>query len=269
MESKEKIKLSDIKINPKNPRLIRDKKFQSLVESIKRDPEFLEKRGIVHANGIILGGNQRYMAIKEALKDNVFRESLGLEENTIPVSWVQDASDWPEAKRQRFVIVDNGQWGEWDFDILANEWDDLPLADWGIDLPEDWLTSDTGKDEQEINDTYTNKIIVPIYEPKGEKPTIKELIDRDKTKQLIAEIDNAGLPKDITEFLKLAAERHTAFHFRKIAEFYCHSDIKIQELMEKSGLVIIDFKKAIEYGFVNLTEQLGKLADIEESEDDV
>jgi len=68
VKSKEKIKLSDIKINPKNPRLIRDKKFQSLVESIKRDPEFLEKRGIVHANGIILGGNQRYMAIKEALK---------------------------------------------------------------------------------------------------------------------------------------------------------------------------------------------------------
>jgi len=58
---------------------------------------------------------------------------------------VQDASDWPEAKRQRFVIVDNGQWGEWDFDILANEWDDLPLADWGIDLPEDWLKDEPGE----------------------------------------------------------------------------------------------------------------------------
>ncbi len=144
------VKLSSIKRNPNNPRVIRNESFRSLVESIKRDPEYLEKRGIVIADGMILGGNQRYLAIKEALKDDSFRESLGLQKGEIPASWVVDASEWPEEKRRRFIIVDNGMWGEWDFDILANEWSDLPLIDFGVNLPEDWLAGDTGIGEPEL-----------------------------------------------------------------------------------------------------------------------
>jgi len=139
----ETVKITAFRLNKDNPRLIRDGKFRSLVESIKRDPEFLEKRGIVHADGVILGGNQRYMAIKEALKDDAFRSSIGLEKGFIPASWVQDASDWPEEKRRRFVIVDNGSWGEWDFDLLANGFDDLQLADFGVDIPKDWKEPET------------------------------------------------------------------------------------------------------------------------------
>ncbi|MDD5414633.1 MAG: hypothetical protein PHH96_07405 [Smithellaceae bacterium] len=138
----EKIKLASIKLNPKNPRIIRDNSFKSLIESIKRDPEYLEKRGIVVADGVILGGNQRYFAIKVALKDDSFRESLGLEKGEMPAAWVVDASEWSEEKRRRFVVVDNGVWGEWDFDLLANEWSDLPLIDFGVNLPEDWLRSE-------------------------------------------------------------------------------------------------------------------------------
>jgi DNA modification methylase len=134
------IKLNSIRLNPDNPRLIRDGKFKKLVESIKRDPEFLEKRGIVHADGVILGGNQRYLAIKEALKDDAFRG--GLPKGEIPASWVQDASDWPEEKRRRFIILDNTSFGEMDFDILANLFSDLPLVDLGVDLPEDWLVEE-------------------------------------------------------------------------------------------------------------------------------
>jgi len=93
------------------------------------------------------------------------------------------------------------------------------------------------------------------------------LIDRAKTEQLIAGIDAAGLPDDVVEFLRFAAERHTVFNFRQIAEFYCHADKPTQDLMEKSGLVIIDFNKAIENGFVHLTERLGALADQEESDE--
>jgi hypothetical protein len=92
------------------------------------------------------------------------------------------------------------------------------------------------------------------------------MIDREKTKQLIAEIDAAGLPKEVAEFMRFAAERHTVFNFRQIAEFYCHADAKVQGLMEKSALVIIDFNKAIENGFVHLTERLGQLADQEEED---
>ena len=130
------IKLNSIRLNPDNPRLIRDVKFKKLVESIKRDPEFLEKRGIVHADGVILGGNQRYLAIKEALKDDVFRGDLPKGE--IPASWVQDASNWSEEKRRRFVILDNASFGEMDFDILANLFSDLPLVDLGMNIPTDW-----------------------------------------------------------------------------------------------------------------------------------
>ena len=144
------IKLTSIRLNPDNPRLIRDGKFKKLVESIKRDPEFLEKRGIVHADGVILGGNQRYLAIKEALKDDAFRGDLPKGE--IPASWVQDASDWPEEKRRRFVILDNSSFGEMDFDILANLFSDLPLVDLGVDLPEDWLNPVEGIDPPELKD---------------------------------------------------------------------------------------------------------------------
>ncbi len=159
------VKLSSIKRNPNNPRVIRNESFRSLVESIKRDPEYLEKRGIVIADGMILGGNQRYLAIKEALKDDSFRESLGLQKGEIPASWVVDASEWPEEKRRRFIIVDNGMWGEWDFDILANEWSDLPLIDFGVNLPEDLLanvdlsngTPEPGSDSEKDNYTECPK----------------------------------------------------------------------------------------------------------------
>lgn len=144
------VKLSSIEPNPNNPRIIRDVNFKSLVESIKRDHEFLEKRGIVHADGIILGGNQRYAAIKEALKDESFRSMLKLPKGEIPASWVQDASEWPDEKKRRFIIVDNGTtWGEWNFDMLANEFSDLSLVDLGVDIPKHWSNEpiDGGQDD--------------------------------------------------------------------------------------------------------------------------
>ena len=131
----------------------------------------------------------------------------------------------------------------------------------GIDLME-------GAAETPDDETYTNKIVAPVYEPKGEKPPLSDLIDHGKTDRLIADIDAAELSDDVKGFLRLAAERHTVFNFRQIAEFYCHADAKLQDLMERSGLVIIDFDKAIEYGFVHLTERLGELADQEEADAD-
>ena len=136
----------------------------------------------------------------------------------------------------------------------------------------DGLAEDAGiladADEQAEESPYTNKIIAPVYEPKGERPPLSALIDRDKTQELIEGIDAAELPDDVKEFLRLAAERHTVFNFRQIAEYYCHADATLQDLMERSGLVIIDFDKAIEYGFVHLTERLGALADLEEADGD-
>jgi len=130
------IKISKIRPNPDNPRIIRDTQFSRLVESIKRDPQFLEKRGIVHADGVILGGNMRFRAIQTALTDQAFRDAIGVKSaHEIPASWVVDASDWTEEQRRRFVIVDNapdGMSGDWDWDVLANEWGDVDWGDLGI-----------------------------------------------------------------------------------------------------------------------------------------
>lgn len=113
----------------------------------------------------------------------------------------------------------------------------------------------------QLSDTYTKKIKAPIYEPKGDKPELSALVDKSKTDALVAEIDAAGLPDDVAGFLRQAAQRHASFHYKRIAEYYCHAPKEVQLLMERSALVIIDFDKAIEYGFIHLTERLGALAD--------
>lgn len=114
------VKLTDIKVNPNNPRLIKDYKFKQLVQSIKDFPEMLNIRPIVvNKDMIILGGNMRYKACKEA----------GLKEIPIIVA------DLPEDKQREFLIKDNVSGGEWDWDLLANEWDAEQLGDWGLDVP--------------------------------------------------------------------------------------------------------------------------------------
>jgi len=184
-----------------------------------------------------------------------------------------------DAQRRAYILADNRlaeTGGGWDADMLAAEvesidWeelesfglDDMDLGEILKDAERDG-TAENGESEN----PYTTKIVAPVYEPKGECPRVPDLFDREKTARLIAEIERAEIPKGVAQFLKLAAERYTAFHFARIAEFYCHASPQVQDLMEKSGLVIIDFKKAIEYGFVHMTERLGKLADLEESEAD-
>jgi ParB-like chromosome segregation protein Spo0J len=118
-------KLSEIKSNPSNPRIIKDEKFRKLVASIKEFPQMLELRPIVvNDDMIVLGGNMRLKACKEA----------GIKE--VPVI---KASNLTEEQQRQFVIKDNLGSGEWDWDSLANEWDDLSLKDWGLiqwDVPE-------------------------------------------------------------------------------------------------------------------------------------
>jgi site-specific DNA-methyltransferase (adenine-specific) len=116
-----KTQIGKIKKNPDNPRIIKDVKFKKLVQSIKDFPAMLEKRPIVvDENMVVLGGNMRLKACKEA----------GLKE-----VWIDQAKDWTEEQKREFIIKDNSGFGEWDWDILANEWDVEQLNDWGLDLP--------------------------------------------------------------------------------------------------------------------------------------
>jgi hypothetical protein len=114
-----------------------------------------------------------------------------------------------------------------------------------------------------LSDTYTKKVKAPIYTPKGNAPALGDCYDEGKANTLIAQIDAAGLAPDLSAFLRAAARRHVVFSYRNIAELYCHQPAAVQDLFERSALVIIDFDKAIENGFVHLTERLGALADAE------
>ena len=119
----ELVKITQVRPNENNPRFIKDYKFKKLVTSIKEFPEMLKLRPIVvNSDMVVLGGNMRLKACKEA----------GLKE-----VWILKAEELTEAQQREFIVKDNVGFGDWDWDILANEWDVDLLEDWGLDLPID------------------------------------------------------------------------------------------------------------------------------------
>jgi hypothetical protein len=144
-----KIATSKIKLNPNNPRLIKDDKFKKLVQSIKDFPEMLDIRPIVvNADMIILGGNMRYKACVEA----------GLKE--IPVII---ADKLTEEQQREFLIKDNTSGGEWDWEMLANEWDAEQLEDWGLTIStfnSDNINLDSFFEESNEQKDQKNKIVL-------------------------------------------------------------------------------------------------------------
>lgn len=115
-----KIKISEIKSNPNNPRIIKDHKFRKLVKSINEFPEMLKLRPIVvDENNIILGGNMRYKACIE----------VGLKE-----IYIIQADNLTEDQKKEFIIKDNSGFGDWDWDVIANEWDLKKLDEWGVNI---------------------------------------------------------------------------------------------------------------------------------------
>ena len=148
------MKLSQIKPNPNNPRLIKDDKFNKLVESIRAFPEMMEKRKIVCVTDVDgklypLGGNMRLKAIKE----------LGYKE--IPDSWIDNADSWTEEQRREFVIKDNVGFGEWNWEELANDWDSEKLEEWGLDVP-DFGTDEVLEAEEDDFDTTPPEISITV-----------------------------------------------------------------------------------------------------------
>lgn len=107
-----------------------------------------------------------------------------------------------------------------------------------------------------LDDKYTSKIKAPIYEPKNVKPNILELCDTSKYERLKHEIYASNIRDEEKKFLYIAAARHIVFNYSKIADFYAHSSKEVQQLIEHSALVIIDFNKALEYNYVILTEDI-------------
>jgi ParB-like chromosome segregation protein Spo0J len=118
------IKLAEIKSNPNNPRLIKDDKFKLLCERIQSNPNTLKYRPIViDVNNIIQAGNMRFKALKE----------LGYKE--VPDEWIVKADDLTDEQMREFVVVDNVGYGEWDYELLKNQYSAEELSDWGVDVP--------------------------------------------------------------------------------------------------------------------------------------
>jgi len=135
---KQQININKVRGNPNNPRIIKNDKFKKLVQSIKDFPEMLELRPIiVDEDMVVLGGNMRLKASKDA----------GLKE-----VWIDIATGLNEEQKKEFIVKDNVGFGEWEWDILANEWDSVQLAEWGLDV---WQNED---DEQnnDVNDISDN-----------------------------------------------------------------------------------------------------------------
>ena len=135
------VKITEVKTNAKNPRTIKDEKFKKLVKSIQEFPDMLNKRPLivftdVDGKYVVLGGNMRLKACKE----------IGLKE--IPVIL---ADEWTEEQKAEFLIKDNVGFGEWDWDILADEWDANNLKDWGLDLPVDLSVKELEAEEDNFD----------------------------------------------------------------------------------------------------------------------
>jgi len=126
---KQQVKISKLKGNPNNPRVIKNDKFKKLVKSIQEFPEMLKLRPIVvDEDLIVLGGNMRLKASKDA----------GLKE-----VWIEVAEGLTEEQKKEFIVKDNVGFGEWEWDMLANEWDSSKLTEWGLDV---WLNEDDIKE---------------------------------------------------------------------------------------------------------------------------
>ncbi len=138
------VKINELKPNPNNPRTIKDDKFKKLVKSIKEFPQMLEARPIVVDDDmIVLGGNMRLKACKEA----------GLEE----VSIIR-FNNLTEEKKKEFIVKDNVGYGEWDFDLLLEDWKKEELVDWGLDVP-----NPKHQFDEQIKSRLADRFIVPPF----------------------------------------------------------------------------------------------------------
>lgn len=256
------VRLDELNPAPYNPRKDLqpgDPEYEKLRRSIEEfgyvDPIIYNLRE--NGEKVIVGGHQRHKVLDE----------LGYEE----IQAIELRLDWNREKALNLAL--NKIEGDWDSERLKELLREL--EDEGFD------TEATGFDRSEIDsmldefyvegdedDPYTSKIKAPVYEPKeDESPEVYELFDDRKASELIERIADSDAPEDVKEFLRLAAHRHVVFDYAKIAEFYAHADPEVQELMEESALVIIDFNKAIRQGFVDFVTDVIQFADDDGDED--
>lgn len=228
--------------NPRN----NDAAVEYVANSIK---EFGFKNPIIiDKDNVIVAGHTRLKAA----------EKLGLKK--VPTIMADDLTD---EQIRAFRLVDNktSEFSSWDMELLNSEIDeilDINLEEFGfLDLDDDIL------DAIEPDSIYTKKVKIPQYEPTGEMPTFSDMVNADKTEELIEEIKKSNVSEKEKEFLIEAAHRHSIFNYRNVAEYYAQADKEMQMLMEKSALVIIDVDDAIANGYIRMNTIIEELMEDE------
>ena len=269
-----------IKEYSKNPRKITPTQLDKLRRNIE---ELGDLSGIVHDlnTGEIISGNQRSRVVDINKCEIVITEEYPEPTAQGTVAWGHvlwegqrlnyRAVRWSSAQRKKANVTANSLGGEWDWDILTTEFDIDLLGDWQLPV-DDYLTQQGDSssshataaatntpvtEDAEAEARYTKKIESPLYEPSNNEPGVEELFDSTRYEELISDIEGASdLPEQVREFLRHAAARHIRFNYKLIADYYSHAPKAVQQLMEDSALVIIDFKKAIELGYVKLSNDI-------------
>ena len=234
--------------DPANARKHDERNLEAIKGSLARFGQ--QKPIVIDSAGVVVAGNGTLEAAR----------LLGWE----TIEAVETALHGPEA--MAYAIADNrtAELAEWNDEALhaqllsLGEFDQDLAAATGFnatDLSE--LLSDGSADD---GDEYTRKIESPVYEPDGDCPSAEKLYDTSKHAALGKAIEQAeGVPDDVKLFLLHAAARHIVFDYQQIANFYAHASKEVQELMEQSALVIVDFDRAIEDGYVKLSNELSEL----------
>ena len=215
---KQLVKSYKVKGNPNNPRIIKDDKFKKLVKSIKEFPEMLKLRPIVvDEQMIVLGGNMRLKASRDA----------GLKE-----VWIEVAEGLTEDQKKEFIVKDNVSFGQWEYDLLANEWDVNKLEEWAVPVP-------TIKNTELLSNLEYD----PVYfEPKN-KPEIKleDCIDLDKYIQKVKALDEYDLTDKQKETLTFFAFRFIKIDFESVANYYSFNATEEEKkAIERLRLVLTD-----------------------------
>lgn len=217
----------------------RDILHKSIVRQGFIAPIFVWKHG---KHNKIIDGHQRLKTLKW------MEEKQGYTIPKLPVAYIQ--ADTEQMAKERLLSI-TSQYGEFDTATLSS-W--VENVDVGVrDL---FRFVEKEIDLKKDKNIYTAKIDAPIYEPKNEKPDIKELCNTDKTDQLIQKINDADIPEATKDFLRLAAFRHIVFDYKAIADYYAHEEKEVQQLFEDSALVIIDLKNALRGGYLNLSKEI-------------
>jgi len=225
-----KVKLSAIKPNPENPRIIRDDKFKKLVQSLKDFPEMLDLRPVVvNAKMVVLVGNMRLNAA----------EAAGLKELPVVVAKLT------KEQEKEFIIKDNSSFGEWNWELLANEWDTEKLQEWGLELPVTFGDpTEATEDDYEIPEEIKTDIVLgDLFEIGEHRLLCGDCTESENWERLNIKPGFAAFtspPYNVSNNAKLVGNTHAA-HRESLYQDSSDSDVNYDELLSKSLKNAVDF----------------------------